>query len=165
MNAPADCLFEEVKPVSRKIRVAHSPDSDDAFMFYALANGKLDSGAYEFVHELHDIETLNQAAFEGRYEVSAISFHAYCHLADRYAILPHGASFGDGYGARRHLARTHDAGDAAERGNRDSRPSDDGISRAAPLSRGRCAETPRGAFRPNHGRGEKRDVAGGTPHS
>ncbi len=98
MSAPADCLFEEVKPVSRKIRVAHSPDSDDAFMFYALANGKLDSGAYEFVHELHDIETLNQAAFEGRYEVSAISFHAYCHLADRYAILPHGASFGDGYG-------------------------------------------------------------------
>ncbi len=80
------------------IRVAHSPDSDDAFMFYALATGKIDSGGYEFVHELHDIETLNQAAFEGRYEVSAVSFHAYCHLAERYAILPHGASFGDGYG-------------------------------------------------------------------
>jgi 1,4-dihydroxy-6-naphthoate synthase len=80
------------------IRVAHSPDSDDAFMFYALATGKIDAGDYEFVHELHDIETLNQAAFEGRYEVSAVSFHAYCHLAGRYAILPHGASFGDGYG-------------------------------------------------------------------
>ncbi len=80
------------------IRVAHSPDSDDAFMFYALATGKIDAGGYEFVHELHDIETLNQAAFEGRYEVSAVSFHAYCHLAGRYAILPHGASFGDGYG-------------------------------------------------------------------
>ncbi len=80
------------------IRVAHSPDSDDAFMFYALATGKIDAGGYEFVHELHDIETLNRAAFEGRYEVSAVSFHAYCHLAERYAILPHGASFGDGYG-------------------------------------------------------------------
>lgn len=67
-------------------------------MFHALANGKVDTGAYEFIHELHDIETLNQAAFQGKYEVSAVSFHAYCHLADRYAILPHGASFGDGYG-------------------------------------------------------------------
>ena len=84
--------------MSRTIRVAHSPDSDDAFMFHALANGKIAQGAYEFIHELHDIETLNQAAFEGEYEVSAISFHAYCHLADRYAILPHGASFGDNYG-------------------------------------------------------------------
>ncbi len=80
------------------IRVAHSPDSDDAFMFHALANDKIDSGDFEFVHELHDIETLNQAAFEGKYEVSAVSFHGYCHIADRYAILPHGASFGDGYG-------------------------------------------------------------------
>ncbi|MEE9274789.1 MAG: MqnA/MqnD/SBP family protein [bacterium] len=80
------------------IRLAHSPDSDDAFMFHALANGKLDTGEFEFVHEMHDIETLNQAAFEGRYEVSAVSFHAYCGVADRYAILPHGASFGDGYG-------------------------------------------------------------------
>ena len=81
-----------------KIHVAHSPDSDDAFMFHALANGKVDTGGFEFVHELRDIESLNQAAFEGKYEVSAVSFHAYCHLADRYAILPHGASFGDGYG-------------------------------------------------------------------
>ena len=84
--------------MSKVIRVAHSPDSDDAFMFHALANEKIAQGAYEFIHELHDIETLNQAAFEGEYEVSAISFHAYCHLADRYAILPHGASFGDNYG-------------------------------------------------------------------
>ncbi|MDP6484557.1 MAG: ABC transporter substrate-binding protein [Nitrospinota bacterium] len=81
-----------------KIHIAHSPDSDDAFMFHALANGKVDTGGFEFVHELRDIESLNQAAFEGKYEVSAVSFHAYCHLADRYAILPHGASFGDGYG-------------------------------------------------------------------
>jgi len=80
------------------IRIAHSPDSDDAFMFHALANGKIATGGFEFVHELRDIETLNQAAFQGTYEVSAVSFHAYCHLAGRYAILPHGASFGDGYG-------------------------------------------------------------------
>ena len=84
--------------MSKVIRLAHSPDSDDAFMFHALANGKIAQGEYEFIHELHDIETLNQAAFEGKYEVSAISFHAYCHLADRYAILPHGASFGENYG-------------------------------------------------------------------
>jgi len=86
------------KDAPRTIRVAHSPDSDDAFMFHALANGKIGTGRYEFVHELRDIETLNRAAFEGTYEVSAVSFHAYCHLADRYALLPHGASFGDGYG-------------------------------------------------------------------
>ena len=72
--------------MSKVIRVAHSPDSDDAFMFHALANGKIAQEEYKFIHELHDIETLNQAAFEGKYEVSAISFHAYCHLADRYAI-------------------------------------------------------------------------------
>lgn len=84
--------------VPQIIRVAHSPDSDDAFMFHALANDKIDAGGYEFVHELHDIETLNQAAFGGKYEVSAVSFHGYCHIAEKYAILPHGASFGDGYG-------------------------------------------------------------------
>lgn len=84
--------------MSTTIRVAHSPDSDDAFMFHALTNNKIDTGNFEFVHELHDIETLNQSAFEGKYEVSAVSFHGYCHITDRYAILPHGASFGDGYG-------------------------------------------------------------------
>lgn len=99
MTPRAGRVLGEAEPVSKKtIRVAHSPDSDDAFMFHALANEKIDCGAYEFIHELHDIETLNQAAFRGEYEVSAVSFHAYCHLADRYAILPHGASFGDGYG-------------------------------------------------------------------
>lgn len=84
--------------MSTTIRVAHSPDSDDAFMFHALTNNKIDTGNFEFVHELHDIETLNQAAFKGKFEVSAVSFHGYCHITDRYAILPHGASFGDGYG-------------------------------------------------------------------
>jgi 1,4-dihydroxy-6-naphthoate synthase len=81
-----------------KIRIAHSPDSDDAFMFYGLASGKVPSLGFEIEHVLSDIETLNRAAFEGKYEVTAVSFHAYAHLTDRYVLLPHGASMGDGYG-------------------------------------------------------------------
>src|SRR5688572_14230626 len=81
-----------------KIHVAHSPDSDDAFRFYGLASGKVPSNGFELQHVLSDIETLNRAAFEGRYEVTAVSFHAYAHLTDRYALLPHGASMGDRYG-------------------------------------------------------------------
>ena len=80
------------------IRVAHSPDSDDAFMFYALAKGVIDTGELEFDHVLADIETLNREAFSGTYEVSAVSIHAYAHLDDRYALLGSGASMGDGYG-------------------------------------------------------------------
>lgn len=80
------------------IRIAHSPDSDDAFMFYALTQGILDTTGLEIEHRLEDIETLNQAAFAGTYEVTALSFHAYAYLADRYRIMPSGASFGDGYG-------------------------------------------------------------------
>src|SRR5687768_7621346 len=82
------------------IRVAHSPDSDDAFMFYALAEGKLDTGDLEFVHELQDIETLNRRALAGELEVTAVSIHAYAYLSDRYVLLPHGASMGEGYGPR-----------------------------------------------------------------
>jgi 1,4-dihydroxy-6-naphthoate synthase len=81
-----------------KIRIAHSPDSDDAFMFYGLASGKLPSNGFELEHVLSDIETLNRAAFEGKYEISAVSFHAYAHLTDRYILLPHGASMGERYG-------------------------------------------------------------------
>jgi 1,4-dihydroxy-6-naphthoate synthase len=81
-----------------KITVAHSPDSDDAFMFYGLASGAVAVPGIEVDQVLADIETLNRAAFEGRYEVTAVSFHAYAHLADRYALLPHGASMGDRYG-------------------------------------------------------------------
>jgi 1,4-dihydroxy-6-naphthoate synthase len=80
------------------IAIAHSPDSDDAFMFYGLASGKVPAGDLEIEHVLADIETLNRAAFDGRYEVSAVSFHAYAHLAGRYVLLPHGASMGDRYG-------------------------------------------------------------------
>lgn len=84
----------------RSIHVAHSPDSDDAFMFWALAEGKLDTGDLRYVHQLADIETLNQRALRGELEVSAVSIHAYAFLADRYALLGSGASMGDGYGPR-----------------------------------------------------------------
>jgi len=91
------------------IRIAHSPDSDDAFMFYALTQGLLDTRGLAVSHVLADIETLNRAAFEGTYEITAFSFHAYAHLHDRYAVMPSGASFGDGYGpvviARREIGR------------------------------------------------------------
>ncbi|MEO7083592.1 MAG: MqnA/MqnD/SBP family protein [Gemmatimonadaceae bacterium] len=82
------------------IRVAHSPDSDDAFMFYALASGKIDTEGLTYIHELQDIETLNQRAMRAELEVTAVSIHAYAYLSDRYALLPHGASMGDRYGPR-----------------------------------------------------------------
>jgi len=80
------------------ISLAHSPDSDDAFMFYALATNKLETGPFEFEHVLKDIQTLNEEARKGTYDVTAISFHAYAYVADKYALLPHGASIGDKYG-------------------------------------------------------------------
>jgi len=82
------------------IRLAHSPDSDDAFMFYALAEGKVDAEDVEYIHQLQDIETLNQRALRGELEVTAVSIHAYAYLADRHALLPHGASMGDRYGPK-----------------------------------------------------------------
>jgi 1,4-dihydroxy-6-naphthoate synthase len=84
----------------RVIRVGHSPDSDDAFMFYALTHDKLDCGDLRFVHQLEDIETLNRRALEGELEVSAVSIHAFAHLADRYALLASGSSMGDNYGPK-----------------------------------------------------------------
>jgi 1,4-dihydroxy-6-naphthoate synthase len=81
-----------------RITVAHSPDSDDAFMFYGLASHNVDTGGIVVDQVLSDIETLNRAAFDGTYEVTAVSFHAYAHLADKYALLAHGASMGDNYG-------------------------------------------------------------------
>ncbi|MFN2448012.1 MAG: menaquinone biosynthesis family protein [Vicinamibacterales bacterium] len=81
-----------------RITVAHSPDSDDAFMHYGLSSGRVPSEGIEFDHLLADIETLNNAAFQGKYEVSAVSFHAYAHLTDKYLLLPHGSSMGDHYG-------------------------------------------------------------------
>lgn len=80
------------------ITVGHSPDPDDAFMFYALAHDKLDTGNLAFRHELQDIETLNRRALRGELEVTAVSIHAYAHLLDKYALLPSGCSMGDRYG-------------------------------------------------------------------
>ena len=80
------------------ITLAHSPDSDDAFMFYGLATNKLDTGDLNFQHLLKDIQTLNEEAMRGTYDVTAISFHAYAYIHDKYALLPHGASIGDNYG-------------------------------------------------------------------
>src|SRR5436309_6415722 len=82
----------------RIIHVGHSPDPDDAFMFYALAHDKLDTGDLAFTHELQDIETLNRRALRGELEVTAVSIHAYAHLLDKYALLPSGCSMGDRYG-------------------------------------------------------------------
>jgi len=86
--------------MTRTVRVAHSPDSDDAFMFYALAENLIDTGDLRFEHELQDIESLNRRAMAGELEVSAISIHAYAYVCERYALLPHGASMGEGYGPR-----------------------------------------------------------------
>ena len=86
--------------MTQTIHVAHSPDSDDAFMFYALAEGKIDTGNLRYVHELSDIESLNQRARKKELDVSAVSIHAYAYLADDYALLASGSSMGDGYGPR-----------------------------------------------------------------
>ncbi|MGZ4723884.1 MAG: MqnA/MqnD/SBP family protein, partial [Ilumatobacteraceae bacterium] len=80
------------------IVLAHSPDSDDAFMFYGLRAGAVDTEGIVYRHELADIETLNRRALAGELAITAVSFHAYAFLAERYVLLPHGASFGDGYG-------------------------------------------------------------------
>src|SRR5688572_30678001 len=88
----------EASPEIRTITVAHSPDSDDAFMFYGLATNKLETEGIKFEHTLKDIQSLNEDAREGIYDVTAISFHAYAYVADKYALLPHGASIGDKYG-------------------------------------------------------------------
>jgi len=84
--------------MARTITLAHSPDSDDAFMFYALAKGKIDTRGLTFKHVLEDIETLNKKAIDGVYEITAVSFHAYYKIKDRYRLMTAGASVGDGYG-------------------------------------------------------------------
>ena len=99
-----------------RITVAHSPDSDDAFMFYGLASNNVDTGGIVVDQVLSDIETLNRAAFDGKYEVSAVSFHAFAHLSDKYALLPHGASMGDNYGPI--VVARQDGGPAGVKGSR-----------------------------------------------
>ena len=93
----------------QKLTLGHSPDPDDAFMFYALAKNLIDQKGYEFEHILQDIQTLNERATRGELDITAISIHAYAYVSDQYALLPSGASMGDGYGpmlvAREHFSR------------------------------------------------------------
>jgi len=89
---------DKKEPRVRELTLAHSPDSDDAFMFYALATKKVGVRGLSFTHRLQDIESLNQEGLEGIYDITAISFHAYPYLEDKYVLLPSGASFGDRYG-------------------------------------------------------------------
>src|SRR5687767_1883610 len=91
-------IATEKSPEPLTISVAHSPDSDDAFMFYGLATNKLETEGLKFEHTLKDIQSLNEDARNGVYDVTAISFHAYAYVSDKYALLPHGASIGDKYG-------------------------------------------------------------------
>jgi 1,4-dihydroxy-6-naphthoate synthase len=101
VNPPDHDLQDSVMPVSTEkqlIRVGHSPDPDDAFMFYALAKDKIDAGGFRFEHELVDIETLNRRAFASELELTALSLHAYAYLSDKYLLCTCGASMGDNYG-------------------------------------------------------------------
>src|SRR6184192_4373665 len=86
------------KHIREVFTLGHSPDPDDAFMFYAIADNKIDLRGYQFDHRLKDIQTLNERARCGELHISAISIHAYPYVADKYALLPCGASMGDGYG-------------------------------------------------------------------
>ncbi len=86
--------------MSTKVKLAHSPDADDAFMFYALATGRVDTGDVEYEHELQDIETLNTRVMQGSLDVSAISIHAYAYVSENYVMLPHGFAMGERYGPR-----------------------------------------------------------------
>jgi 1,4-dihydroxy-6-naphthoate synthase len=99
----------------RTIRVGHSPDSDDAFMFFALAEGLVNTDELRYVHQLEDIETLNRRALNGELEVTAVSIHAYAYLSDRYALLPSGSSMGDRYGPRVVARSSESLSDAAGR--------------------------------------------------
>ncbi len=125
------------------IRLGHSPDPDDAFMFWGLAKGHVDPGEFEFEHVLRDIQTLNEWAQEGRLEVTAISLHTYPFVQGRYVLLPHGASMGAGYGpivvSRRPMTREELASVEIAVPGQD----DDGVPRAAPLSRARFPVTAR----------------------
>src|SRR5207302_9361925 len=94
----------------RTLTLGHSPDADDAFMFYGLAKGLIATHGLHFEHVLQDIQTLNERATRGELDISAISIHAYAHVSDKYALLPTGASMGDGYGpiliAKRNMTKS-----------------------------------------------------------
>jgi 1,4-dihydroxy-6-naphthoate synthase len=101
--------------MTKRLLLAHSPDADDAFMFYAMATGKVDTGDIEFEHQLQDIETLNLRGINGEVDVSAISIHAYARVSDEYVMLPHGFAMGDNYGPRIVAREALDPGDIKDR--------------------------------------------------
>src|SRR5690349_8463434 len=107
--------------------LGHSPDPDDAFMFYAIARDKIDLRGYRFEHRLEDIQTLNERAQRGELHISAVSIHAYAHVADKYALLPCGASMGDGYGPV--IVRRSSTAGSAERSRRNEQSLDDSTAR------------------------------------
>ena len=115
--------------MSQVIHVGHSPDPDDAFMFHALANGKIDTGDLIFQHELQDIETLNRRALKGELEVTAVSIHAYAYLLDKYALLPSGCSMGDRYGPMVIARQAAESRRPAQAAHRRAGHDDDGLSR------------------------------------
>ncbi len=115
---------------ARVVRLAHSPDSDDAFMFYALAEGKVDTEGVQYVHELQDIETLNQRARRAELDVTAVSIHAYAYLIDSYALLPHGAFNGRPIRTAARRAGAPAPSRCAGTADRDPWPADDRVSGA-----------------------------------
>ena len=121
-------------PDSTLIRVGHSPDPDDAFMFHALANAKIDTGRYRFTHELQDIETLNHRAMSGELELTAVSLHGYAYVTDKYALCSCGASVGDNYGPMVVSRVPADAGVADRPANRNPGRDDDRLPRLAALT-------------------------------
>ena len=110
------------------IRVGHSPDPDDAFMFYALGKEKIDTGRFRFTHELVDIETLNRRAFTGELELTAVSLHAYAKLTDKYMLCTCGASMGDQYGPMVVAREKCDLDSLREKNDRCARHFDHGLS-------------------------------------
>ena len=133
-----------------EIVCAHSPDSDDAYMFYALATGKIRSPLVQFRHVLDDIQTLNQKAREGEYELTAVSYHAYPYIADKYKLMAAGSSVGDGYGPMVVAPTAHGARGSEGQAHRDPRQAHHRLSDAAPDAAG--FRRGRSSFRPDSGR-------------
>src|SRR5437667_4579179 len=106
-------MHRSTRHTSDVFTLGHSPDPDDAFMFYAMAENKIDLRGYRFEHRLEDIQTLNERAVRGELHISAISIHAYAYVANKYALLPCGASMGEGYGPK--VVRKRRNGEAARR--------------------------------------------------
>ena len=130
-------MHRSTRHTSDVFTLGHSPDPDDAFMFYAMAENKIDLRGYRFEHRLEDIQTLNERAVRGELHISAISIHAYAYVANKYALLPCGASMGDGYGPI--VVRKRRNGEAAKpsrsRGSGSAKSRNDGFSSASPLQR------------------------------